>query len=263
MPSVVPAPALPLRGWTVIGLRASDQQTPLRRAANAQGASFLGLPGLRLVAAADPPSASRALARALTCPLCLFTSPAAVRFADRLRPLAGMGARAIAIGSGTARALRRAGVAEVLLPARAMRSEDVLALEALSPPPRRVGLVTAPGGRGLLPAALAARGASVLRADVYRREAARLSSRARAGLQRLRPPAAVLLSSGEALANVLDQLEPGERAQLLAACVVAASSRLADEARRGGFVSVIEAGSTLPRQQLAALARHAKPGGFR
>lgn len=255
--------ALPLRGWTVIGLRASDQQAALRRAANALGATFLGLPGLRLVAAADPAAASHSLARAVACSVCIFSSPAAVRFAARLRPLAALDLQAVAIGSGTARALRRAGIAKVLMPATAMRSEQVLALGALSPPPTRVGLVTAPGGRDLLATALAERGVRVARADVYRRQPASLSARARAGLDRLREPAAVLLSSGEALANVLGQLDPDRRARLLRGLVIAASPRLVEEAQGHGFSRVIDAGSTLPRQQLAALVRHAKDEGFR
>src|SRR5690606_7695353 len=84
------------------------------------------------------------------------------------------------------RALRRAGVSGVLAPTR-MDSEGVLALPALaSLRGRQVALVTAPGGRGLIAPTLAARGAQVLRADVYERVPAAPAPQALARLRGLR-----------------------------------------------------------------------------
>lgn len=247
------SPSDDLRDWTLIGLRAADQQAPLRRTARRHGAAFLSLPALRLLPAEDGDAARAALQRALDCPVCLFTSPAAVRFAAGLRDLRGFSGTALALGSGTANALRRAGVAEVRTPASGMRSEDVLALPPLHPPPAQVGLVTAPGGRGVLAATLAQRGAQVRVAEVYRRLPAALSARARHGLRQLRQPAALLLSSGEALQHLLAQLDAEESTRLRSAWAISASPRLDALATRLGFTRRIAAASTLPADQIAAL----------
>ena len=211
-----------LRGWTIIGLRASDQQAPLRRASRALGATFLSLSGFRLLAQAEP-ARQIDLALALACAVCIFTSPAAVRFARRLTNPLPTAMRALAIGSGTAAALRRAGIRDVHSPTALMRSEGLLAMDVLSPPPARVGLVTAPGGRGEIARSLRERGAEVCVAEVYRREPAKLSAVARRRLSATLGPVAVLLSSEEALRAVLAQLSDGERQRLLMAVVVCAS----------------------------------------
>ncbi|MGQ0801844.1 MAG: uroporphyrinogen-III synthase [Pseudomarimonas sp.] len=244
-----------LRGWTVIGLRASNQQAPLRRASRAQGASFLSLPGLRLLPQNDPATREN-LAAALARSVCIFSSPAAVRFARQLANPLPTAMRALAIGNGTAAALRRAGIRDVQSPSTQMRSEGLLAMGALLPPPARVGLVTAPGGRGEIARTLRERGAEVCVAEVYRRESAKLTATARRRLLDLRGPIAVLLSSEEALRAVHSQLSAAEQQKLLAAVVVCASPRLGDVAEQLGFSRRIEASSTQPKAQLAALASY-------
>jgi len=255
-----------LRGWTIIGLRASNQQAPLRRASRAHGAVFLSLPGLRLLPQADQISRANLFA-ALACPLCIFTSPAAVRFARPLPNPRPAAMQVLAIGSGTAAALRRAGIRDVQIPTSLMRSEGLLALSALSPPPAQVGLVTAPGGRGEIANSLRDRGSEVCIAEVYRREPAKLTASARRRLLAVGGKVALLLSSEEALRSVFAQLGEVERQQLQSAVVVCASPRLCDVAHRLGFSRWLDAGSTQPSAQLAALISHCRhdvtAGGFR
>ena len=185
-------------------------------------------------------------------PVLVFTSPAAVRAATALQPLQTLpGQHWLAVGAGTAAALRRAGVAAPQAPRR-MDSEGLLDLPALAAAPS-VGLVTAPGGRGMLTPALQARGSTVLRADVYERVPLALAD---ADIQRLlamRLPAALALSSGEALQQVLAQLPAPAVAILRGTLAVAASERLATLARSLGWERVVVAGSPRP----AALARTA------
>lgn len=245
-----------LLDWTVIGLRASTQQAALRSAVRAAGATFLSMPGLRLRAADNAELARAALQTALDCPACIFTSPASVNFARRLLDLANASGCALAIGSGTASALRRAGVRQVLAPAASMRSEGLLALEPLNPPPARIGLVTAPGGRGEIARALAARGAQVELAEVYQRGPAPVSRQSRRRLVALNGPLAVLASSAEALTSVTRQLGAAERDVFLRAVAVCASERLQRVADDLGFRATLECGSTLPRAQLEALHAH-------
>lgn len=193
-----------------------------------------------------------ALVQALAAPVVVFTSPAAVRAAAQLRPLAvRTGQHWLAVGAGTAAALHRAGIVQVQAPGR-MESEGLLALPALAAP-SRVGLVTAPGGRGLLAPTLAARGARVDRADVYARVPVPLDRRALARLAAADAPLVLALSSEEALQRVLPQLPGALATRLRHAPVVAASARLATVARDLGWQRVLVAGSPRP----AALARTA------
>ena len=105
----------------------------------------------------------------------------------------------------------------------------------------------------MLTPALQARGSTVLRADVYERVPLALAD---ADIQRLlamRLPAALALSSGEALQQVLAQLPAPAVAILRGTLAVAASERLATLARSLGWERVVVAGSPRP----AALARTA------
>ena len=158
----------PLAGTTVISLRPAGAHEAMRRAAAAQGAALLALSPWRLQARDDVRTRA-SLATALGAPRVVFTSPVAVSAAkrlERLRPADG--ATWLAVGNGTAAALREAGVVAVA-PAR-MDSEGLLALPELQHVNGlAVGLVTAPGGRGEIEPALRRRGAPVLRAHVYQR----------------------------------------------------------------------------------------------
>jgi uroporphyrinogen-III synthase len=183
-----------------------------------------------------------------------------------LRPRRGQ--QWFALGAGTARALQRAGVPRVAVPEAGSDSEALLALPALhGVADSEVGLLTAPGGRGLLARTLARRGARVRVAAVYRRIAtpprpARL--RALAAL----PPArcALLLTSQEAFAPLWSALAPADQARWRRSPCVVASARLAELAKSLGFRRVLRAADARPAALLAALAAglgHAGTGRFR
>ncbi|MDG2523923.1 uroporphyrinogen-III synthase [Stenotrophomonas sp. HITSZ_GD] len=235
---------------TLISLRPAGQHGALRHAAARHGLAVLGVSPWRLQPRED--AATRgALGQALAAPVVVFTSPAAVRAAGRLAPLRPpAAARWLAVGEGSAGALRRAGVAEVIQPAR-MDSEGLLALPALAGA-ARVGLVTAPGGRGLLASTLAGRGVEVVRADVYERVPLALTATTLRRLHALTGPSVLALSSGEALERVLDQLPAELLARWQAQPVVAASQRLAAQAAARGFQRIVQAEGPRPAQLLAA-----------
>lgn len=137
-----------------------------------------------------------------------------------------------------------------------MDSEGLLALPALQRVrDRDVGLVTAPGGRGLLAPTLRERGAHVRRADVYERDATAPSARAIAQLRAMDGPAALALTSAEALTSVLAALPPDAAAILRSARAIAASERLAALARDHGFENVIVARGPRVRDLFQALDR--------
>lgn len=252
-----------LEGWYVILLRPALTRGALLRAVRRHGATPVTVPGIRLVAAADPERADHALSLALQSPLVLVTSPAAVHFARRL-PAWRMApdTRFAAVGSGTAGALRRAGAGKVLSPPSRQDSDGLLQLPAIRDEPlSAVGLLTAPGGRGRLVAVLGERGVVIHRADVYRRLPARLDRRHLSALAAIDGPAALLHSSAEALDNVRAALPPAAWQRLQQALVIPASERLAAQARELGFRLGPQAASATPRDLLAALG-HADEGTF-
>lgn len=248
----------PLHGCYVISLRPVGGHDAMRRAAAAQGARVLALSPWR-IATRDDAATRDALRAALDADAVVFTSPNAVRAARALQALRARPGHAwLAVGTGTAMALRRNGIADVLAPSR-MDSEGLLALPRLrAVDGQRIGLVTAPGGRGEIAAALAERGAHVLRADAYVRVPVAPSPRAIAMLRALPADAWLALSSGEALRHVLDALPGDARAALLRTRVAAASERLARFAHEAGFTTIRLATDARPRALLAAMATPAR-----
>ena len=108
---------------------------------------------------------------------------------------------------------------------------------------------------------LAARGATVLRAHVYQRLPARLDRRHAEALQRhQRKPLYVLLSSAEALANILAALPDDARRALCAGSAIVSSPRLAAAARKAGFARVLRAASARADAMLAAVGDDARGG---
>ncbi|WP_331713354.1 uroporphyrinogen-III synthase [Noviluteimonas gilva] len=224
----------------------------MRRAAARAGMGCVALSTMRIVVCGDAKT-QRRLRDALAAPRVVFTSPNAVRAAASMGSLKRKRAQQFfAIGAGTAAALRRAGVDDVHVPARA-DSDALLAMDALQDiAGMRVGLVTAPGGRDRLEPGLRARGASVLRADVYAREAQAPSPRAFAALRAARGRWAIALSSGEALRTLVEHAPADLVAKLRAARVLAGSPRLADEARALGFRDLRLAEGARPADLVAA-----------
>jgi len=238
--------------WTLISLRPRGQHAPLRRVANAAGAHVIALSPWALHACADATTRS-ALDLALAAERVIFSSPAAVQAAARLVDLAAPHpGQWLAVGAGTAAALGRHGAQDIAAPMR-MDSEGLLALPSLADlHGLRAGLVTAPGGRGVIAQTLEQRGAHLLRANVYVRRPLPLAPRTLQRLRRAAMPWVLALSSGEALTRLLAQLPDDLQAPLRAAIVVAASERLAAQARASGFAQVQVAAGPLPAQLVAA-----------
>ena len=249
-----------LHGARVAITRPTGSGTAMARRVRALGGIAIPLPGSRLCPIENPTVARGALQAALRAEFLIFTSPAAVRFARRLAALRAR-ARVIAPGTGTALALKRAGLRKVAVPARA-DSEGVLDLPDLRRVRgRSVGIVGAPGGRDLLQRELAKRGATVRLAHVYRREPARLDRRHLDALSRGHGRLYVPLSSAETLRHLLENLPDVARGKLLAGTAVASSARLQTAAEDAGFARVLRAVSALDGDLIAAiLAAHVSTG---
>ncbi|MDR6990349.1 uroporphyrinogen-III synthase [Luteimonas sp. 3794] len=247
------APAFPhLAGYYVISLRPAGAHSGLRREAARLGARTFALSPWR-IAHRDDADTRAALRDALAADAVIFTSPPAVTAAKALQPLlARDGQPWLAVGAGTAGTLERAGIVGVRAPAR-MDSEGVLALPELAETRgRRIGLITAPGGRGVIAQALRDAGADLRRADVYARVPTPPSPSRIARLLALPGPWLLPLSSGEALQRTLAALPADAAGRLRQAHVVAASARLADLARDSGFEWIALAADARPVSLLAA-----------
>lgn len=246
-------PAFPhLAEYYVISLRPAGAHSGLRREATRLGARTFALSPWR-IAHCDDADTRAALRHALAADVVIFTSPPAVAAASALQALvSGVAQSWLAVGAGTATALKRAGIVGVRAPAR-MDSEGLLALPEMSTMQgRSVGLVTAPGGRGVIAQTLGDAGVDLRRADVYTRRPTPPSTRRIARLMELPAPWLLPLSSGEALLRTLASLPPVAAARLREARVLAASARLAELAREAGFTDIHQATDARPASLLAA-----------
>ena len=244
----------PLTGWTVLSLRPQNQHAPVRRAASAWQAQTLAMSAFRL----KPGKDDGALAKALACGIRIASSPAAVNHASQVAVLNGDW---LAIGQGTARQLLRAGARSVQTP-EPQTADGLLELQALQRiRGKRIGLLTAPDGRGLLEAALETRGAELMVAHVYVREPVALTQRQLMKIDALTSEAALLVTSQQAFGHFWRQLSPVRQDKIKSLICVASSVRLLEYLKALGLTRVICSDSTLPQRQLSALAEtamHAK-----
>jgi uroporphyrinogen-III synthase len=236
-----------LRDWTILSLRPQNQHAAVRQAANRWGAKTFSFSAFKLASLANHAS----LADALSCPIRIASSPAAVRFANAFSPLQGDW---LAIGHSTAQQLFRAGARSVQIP-EPQNADGLLALECLSHIQKtRIGLLTAPDGRGELERILKERGAELHIAHVYQRLPVELSTRQLMQFETLDSHAAVLVSSQKAFMHIWSQLNTARRKKIKTLICVTSSVRLVEYLHALGFSRVVCSHSTLPHKQLSALA---------
>jgi uroporphyrinogen-III synthase len=243
-----------LAGCTIVITRPAGTASSLARRVRTLGGTPLLLPGLSLHAVSDRDTARAQWQQAHNDDVLIFTSPAAVRYAMKLAPLATH-ATVIATGQGTSRALRQLGI-EAQVPTTRQDSEGVLALSALqSLQGRRVALITAPDGRGILQEQLAKRGAVLREVHVYTRGVPRLNRRHVDAVMHLPKRACVLFSSAEAMRHLLTFLPVAARDRLRGAVAIASSERIAELARLDGFSRVETADSAHSDDLLATACK--------
>lgn len=234
--------------WTLISLRPQGQHDALRQAARKVGSSLLAASVVRL----QPQQAPQALSAALACPVRIATSPAAVRFARHQCCIEGQW---WAVGAATARALRAAGASVVHCPLLE-NAEGLLQLPELQAVHgMHIGLITAPDGRGQLQQTLQTRGAQVINAYVYQRQALPLHAAVRARILALSPAfSALAVTSQSALHGFLAQFTDAETAHLQAMLCIASSERLLHYVQSLGFRRCVQADSTRARSITDALS---------
>ena len=252
---MMPEPT-PLNGWTVLSLRPQNQHAQVRRAAAAWQARILALSAFGLKPGADNDELNKALA----CGIRIASSPAAVSHARHLAELSGDW---LAIGHGTAQLLLRAGARSVQTP-EPQTADGLLALPALQGIlGKRIGLLTAPDGRGLLEDTLKTRGAELIVAHVYVREPVALNARQLANIDALPAQAALLVTSQQAFGHFWRQLTTARQDKIKSLICIASSARLVEYVKAFGLSRVICSNSTLPQRQLRVLAETVMPAIIR
>ncbi len=230
----------PLRGRTIVVTRPAHQASVLSQLIDQAGGRSVAFPAIAIEPPLDPKAAADTLHEIASFDFVIFASSNAVEQAFVLAPGLGRGLRnAFAIGTATAQALHNRGVSNVIVPEEAADSEALLRLPQLQDVrERRVLIVRGEGGRELLAQTLEGRGASVQRAECYRRVAPggrpdQLLAQWEAGAID-----AVIAMSSETLSNFYDLIGERGRELLRTTPLFVPHARIAEAASRLGLADV-------------------------
>jgi uroporphyrinogen-III synthase len=246
-----------LNGLGVLVTRPEHQAGNLCRLIERAGGVAIRCPLLTIAEPRDWAPALAVFDRLADCDLLLFTSANAV---DRgLPPILERGGipprlELAAIGAATARALARHGVGPCLQPAEGFTSEALLALPRFQQVAgQRIVIVRGAGGRELLATALAARGARVTLAEVYRRERPAIDPAPLLERWQRNEIGAVVVTSRESLRNLFDLLSVAGQDYLFDTPLVVVSDRIRQAATDHGCRSILLAREASDAALLAAL----------
>lgn len=245
-----------LCGQRIWVTRPANQAARLMQLLSAAGAAPLALPLLEIAPARDPAQVKTVLANLVRFDLAIFVSPTALDMTLASMDAPWPAALPIAvIGPGSLRLARQHGFGQIISPPTQFDSEGLLALPELQRMAgRRVLILRGDGGRDVLPAGLAARGAEVTLLNVYRRQPPALNANALAselgdGCD------GIIISSSEAAQHLFDLAGADLRTQLQSRLFFAPHPRIADTLRTLG-VSNILATATGDDGILAAIQAH-------
>ena len=239
-----------MHDWTVLSLRPCGQHAVAHSASELRGAKFLSCSSMKL----EPIKNDDELKKALSCDYIVVTSPAAARFAAQSSVFSvASNARWFAIGEGTASVLGKIGVRNISTPDTGSNSESLLAMTTLQNlDKQRVGVITAPGGRGLIEPELVKRGARVHVVHTYQRKIIPVPAEQLDAIDKLQPPFVVLCSSHEVFRSFWQQITPALQAKLRQGVWVLSSARLQALLREAGLLNT----SVSPSPQPDAMLEH-------
>ena len=226
-----------LAGLKVLVTRPRDQADGLAQAIVQAGGIPLLFPLLDIAPVEDAAVLQRQVSHLARCDLAIFISPNAVKFGMAAIATSGLALdmKVATVGQGSAKALRAAGVSEVIAPAERFDSEGLLALPELQRIAGwRVMIFRGDGGRELLGDTLKARGAEVEYVACYRR--GRPQDNAGELLQA--QPDAITVTSSEALGYLWQMLDTEALSVLRDTPLFVPHPRIAELARSQGWTEV-------------------------
>jgi len=229
---------LPLHGLKIVVTRPRDQAVQLTQRIEQAGGVPLLFPLLDITAMPDTQILRQQVTRLALFNLAIFISPNAVHYGMEAIHAAGPlppTLKIATIGQGSAKALRDLGIAQVIAPGERFDSEGLLALPELQDVAGwRVIIFRGNGGRNLLGDTLKERGATVEYAECYQRAKPQLDGAALLAAN----PDILTVTSSEALDSLWNMLDATNKARLAAAPLFVPHARIAELARRQGWLHV-------------------------
>ncbi len=233
-----------LSGRCIAVTRPAAQCASLAAAIERRGGEALVVPLIEIVPIADSDEIRAVRSKLGDFQLAFFVSPNAV-----VHGLAALGGKAdwpaglavAGVGAGTRRALEAQGFGHVVVPTEGADSEAVLALPEFSAAAlagRRLLIVRGDGGRDLLGAEAARRGAEVSYLACYRRRPPRQGVGALLEAARNGRLDALTVTSSEALDNLERLIGAAGIAALAALPLFAPHPRIAERAGHLGFTTI-------------------------
>ena len=250
---------LPLAGLKILVTRPRDQAVQLARDIEQAGGIPLLFPLLDIAPVQDVQALQEQVSRLVDFNLAIFISPNAVQYGmAAIREVLGSipeNMKIATIGMGSAKALRELGIMDVLVPDERYDSEGLLdQLQHVAG--WRVMIFRGDGGRELLGDTLKQRGASVEYVACYRR------SKPGQDLVLDAHPDAMTVTSSEALGYLWQMLDVKSQPALRDTPLFVPHPRIAELARRQGWVHVHLTGAG-DEGLLSALQDWAGKSGFR
>lgn len=241
-----PQPAHALTGRTIVVTRPEAQAHPLAQRIRAAGGTAVVFPVLEIREVEDATPLRTIARRIAEFDCAVFVSPNAVQRA--LAAIAAAGGlpphvRAATVGPGSAAALRRAGIADVIAPTTRFDSEGLLDLpEMQAIAGSRIVVFRGVGGRDLLGDTLATRGAVVEYAECYRRAKPDADAAPLFELWAKDQLSGIVATSSEGVRNLFEMVGPGGHTQLAQTLLFVPHARIAETARALGACRVLLTG---------------------
>jgi uroporphyrinogen-III synthase len=238
-------PDAELAGRTIAITRPVEQARPLADLIRQHGGTPLLLPLIAIMPLENYSQFDACLNQLDSADWAIFISSNAVQQAMprmlRHAPAPPPGLRFAAIGASTAAELRKFGIRQVLTPQHRYDSEHLLALpEMQAVAGLHILIFRGQGGRELLAQTLSARGAEVVFAECYRRVNPQRNAGDLARLWQNKKLHALVVTSSEALRNLLEIA--GDAAWLREALLCVNHERIAELAQQHGLrVALAEA----------------------
>lgn len=233
----------PLTGINILVTRPAHQAGNLAATIRAAGGTPVLFPVLEIRDVKDPLPLLDLIARLDEFDLAIFISPNAVNKAMNLiltKRALPPGLRIATVGQSSAKDLKQFGISEVIAPTTRFDSEALLDMAELQQiEGKRVVIFRGDGGRELLGDTLVKRGATVEYAECYCR--ARSDADIAPLLQAWASNAmhAIVVTSSEGLRNLFDMVGDSGQFWLKKTPLFVSHERIAQVAKRFGFVDVI------------------------
>jgi uroporphyrinogen-III synthase len=231
-----------LKGARILVTRPKHQSDTLCQLIEQQGGVPVRFPTIEIVSLDDNISATNAFNLLSNAQWLIFTSANAVNFAmstigGKIRQFSK--ARIVAIGKATAKTLNLAGIEIDVLPENGFDSEALLAMPQMQQVSNQsILIVKGKGGREELANGLRLRGANVNYLDVYKRVMPDHDNTELTGLLTNNNLSVIVITSGEALENLLTLLDTSYHECLKAVWLVVISLRIKQLANNMGFLRV-------------------------